>query len=99
MIGIFLFWIHYIIAGVLLYTLLRCSYKYVEIKDNNNWRIKFEKSDEKVKFPLWLILLFIIIFSIPCLNLFVIISYMVMKTNESLDDKRIYYKSFLTKEY
>ena len=98
MFGLFLFWVQYIIAGLLLYTLLRCSYKYVEVKDKNNWRTRLEKSNERAKFPLWLILLFIIAFFIPVINLIAIVPYMVIKTGSEVDN-RIYYKSFLTKEY
>jgi hypothetical protein len=98
MFGLFLFWIHYIIAGLLLYTLLRCSYKYVEVKDKDSWRTRFEKSNEKAKFPLWLILLFIIAFFIPVINLITIVSYMAIMAGSEIDN-RIYYKSFLTKEY
>ena len=97
MIGIILFWLHYILAGVLLYTILRCSYKYVKT-ENRNWRTEYIKSEEKAKFPLWLILIFICIFFIPVVNLLTFISFMVIKSGTEVN-QRLYYKSFLTKEY
>ena len=96
MFGIVLFWTHYIVAVVLLYTILRCSYKYTIIKK------EYQKSNERVKFPLWIIILFIIVLFIPILNLIVYVSYMIKATSKPMYDvnkNRVYYKSFLTKEY
>lgn len=101
MFGIVLFWVHYIIAVVLLYTILRCSYKYTIVKKEyrNN---EYQKSNERVKFPLWIIILFIIVLFIPVFNLIVYVSYMIKATSKPMYDvnkNRVYYKSFLTKEY
>ena len=101
MFGVFLFWIHYIVAIIILYTILRCSYKYVAVKKEYR-NYEYKKSNERVKFPLWIILLFIAILFIPVVNLIIYIAYMIKSTNAPLYDinnNRVYYKSFLTKEY
>ena len=101
MFGIFLFWIHYIAAVALLYTILRCSYKYTVVKKEYR-NYEYKKSTERVKFPLWMILLFIVILFIPVVNLIIYIAYMIKSTSEPLyevNNNRVYYKSFLTKEY
>lgn len=98
MFGIFLFWLQYVIAAILLYTILRCSYKYKYVEKAGSWNKIQVKSDEKVKFPLWLIILFIMVLFIPIFNLMIFIPFMIIKTGSDVDE-RIYYKSFLTKEY
>ena len=93
---IFLFWIHYIIAGILLYTILINSYEYIPYKDG--YITKYKPGNERVKFPLWLIILFSIVFFIPILNIIVFASYMVIRSSD-FEEHRVYYKSFLTKKY
>lgn len=96
MFGTILFWAQYIVAIVLLYTILRCSYKYTIVKK------EYQKSNERVKFPLWIIILLIIVLFIPIFNLIIYVSYMIRATSKPLygeNKDRVYYKSFLTKEY
>lgn len=94
MIGIILFWLHYIVAVILLYTILKGSYVLKEGKRYNE-RIK---TDERQKYPLWLILVFIITVFIPILNLGFYIAF-ISVTSHPIDGDGIYYKNFLTKEY
>lgn len=94
MFGIILFWLHYIVAVILLYTILKGSYVLKEGKRYNE-RIK---TDERQKYPLWLILVFIIAVFIPILNLGFYIAF-ISVTSHPIDGDGIYYKNFLTKEY
>ena len=94
MIGIILFWLHYIVAVILLYTILKGSYVLKKGKRYNE-RIK---TDERQKYPLWLILVFIIAVFIPILNLGFYIAF-ISVTSHPIDGDGIYYKNFLTKEY
>ena len=94
MIGIILFWLHYIVAVILLYTILKGSYVLKEGKRYNE-RIK---TDERQKYPLWLILVFIFAVFIPILNLGFYIAFIAV-TSHPIDGDGIYYKNFLTKEY
>lgn len=87
MCGIVLFWLMYIISGLSVYTVLRCAYKID----------KFEETDERVKHPLWFILLLIIVFLIPIVNISIPI--MTILFYQMDDCREYYYKSFLTKEY
>ena len=93
MFGIFLFWLEYIIAGIVLYTILRGTYK---VKKVNKIDHEYEKTNERYKRPLWQILLFIVLFFIPVINLS-LIAYMVASSYE--EDSKLYYKSFITKKY
>ena len=94
MIGIILFWLHYIVAVILLYTILKGSYVLKEGKRYNE-RIK---TDERQKYPLWLILVFIFAVFIPILNLGFYIAF-ISVTSHPIDGDGTYYKNFLTKEY
>ena len=94
MIGIILFWLHYIVAVILLYTILKGSYVLKEGKRYNE-RIK---TDERQKYPLWLILVFIFAVFIPILNLGFYIAFIAV-TSHPIDGDGTYYKNFLTKEY
>ena len=94
MIGIILFWLHYIVAVILLYTILKGSYVLKEGKRYNE-RIK---TDERQKYPLWLILVFIFAVFIPILNLGFYIAF-ISVTSHPITKDGIYYKNFLTKEY
>ena len=90
--GTILFWIMYIISGLAVYTVLRCTYIRKELKYH-----KYEETDERLKHPLWLIILLIIGFLIPVINITIPI---VMILAYYMDDYReYYYKSFLTKKY
>ena len=92
MIGTILFWLMYIISGFATYTVLRCTYIRKELKYH-----KYEETDERVKRPLWFIILLIIVFLIPAVNIAIPI---VTILAYYMDDYRdYYYKSFLTKKY
>lgn len=92
MIGTILFWLMYIISGLTVYTVLRCTYIRKELKYK-----KYEETDERLKHPLWFIILLIIGFLIPMVNIMIPIATILIYY---IDDYRgYYYKSFLTKKY
>jgi len=103
MFGIILFWIHYIVAGILLYHDLRCIY--VKSKSSTNtYRGKIyeiTEKDQRLKLPLWIIVLFFIVFFVPVLNLFVYTTYLCARLiNEYGSEYNKYYcKSIFTKKY
>ena len=94
MIGIILFWLHYIVAIILLYTILKGSYV---LKKGKRFD-EYIKTDERQKYPLWLILVFIFAVFIPILNLGFYIAF-ISVTSHPIDGDGTYYKNFLTKEY
>lgn len=95
MIGIILFWLQYIAAVILLYTILKGSYV---LKRGKRYDEGFIKTEERQKYPLWLILVFIIAVFIPVLNLGFYIAF-ISVTSHPIDGDGTYYKNFLTKEY
>ena len=102
MFGIILFWLHYIIAAIILYHILRCLY----VKGNasgNGYRNTYHKTDndERLKHPLWLVLIFFTVFLVPILNLIALPAYLAFRVIcEDGEDKNPYYcKSALTKKY
>ena len=101
MFGVILFWLDYIVSGILLYHILRCIY--VKKKDNSKYTTAYYKSDddEKLKYPLWQILLFLLTFLIPIVNLFVYIIYLCVKliNDWGSEYNKYYCRSFFTKEY
>lgn len=90
--GIFLFWLTYVIAGILLYNILFNIY--VKTLYDKYYNYKITENDKKLKHPLWLVILFCIVFLIPLVNIFVFAGYIGGKT---CDDK-YYVKSIFTKE-
>ena len=86
--GVFLFLTHYVIAATLLYTILFCSHETEYVNR------KFVAKKERMKYPLWAILVGITIFFIPILN---IIAYIIYIGAASGNDE-IYFDSFLTKK-
>ena len=102
--GILIFWLNYIIAGILLYLILRCIY----VKGENNkekcsiYRI-YTKTDKdiRLKHPLWAIILFLFAFTIPIFNLIVFTVYLLQMTvdTDGNDECRYYCKSIFNKEY
>lgn len=92
MIGTILFWLMYIISGFAVYTILRCTYVKKEIKYH-----KYEETEERVKHPLWFIILLIIGFLIPVVNIAIPIIMILLYVMDDYCD--YYYKSFLTKKY
>ena len=104
MFGIILFWLHYIIAAVLLYHSLRCIY--VKTFDSTTkyggYKLyKITENDERLKLPLWVIISFFIVFFIPILNLLVFFAYLCGRLiNENGSEHNKYYcKSIFTKKY
>lgn len=86
--GIFIFILHYIIAIILLYTILFCSHE-TEYEHG-----KYVMKKERLKYPLWLFLVGILILFIPVFN---IIAYIIFIAGMSSDDK-VYFNSFLNKK-
>lgn len=101
--GILIFWVHYIIAGIFLYLILRCVYIKGEYDREYSGNITYTKTDEdiRLKHPLWAIILFLFVFIIPVFNLLVYITYLLQMTvNTDGNDKcRYYCKSIFNKEY
>ena len=100
--GILIFWLHYIIAGILLYLILKCIY--IKGKEEKKWDIVIyykTNDDKRLKHPLWSIILFLFVFIIPVLNIITFIIYLlVMTINMEGNDKcRYYCKSIFNKEY
>lgn len=102
MFGIILFWIHYVIAAILLYHNLRCIYVKAECNNASNYKTyKITENDERLKQPLWIIILFFIVLFIPGLNLFVYIAYLSARLINGFGSKynKYYCKSIFTKKY
>ena len=65
--GVVIFWLHYIIAGILLYHILRCIYvKQRTSKNPYNAIYERTSEDKRLKHPLWLVLLFILVLTVGC---------------------------------
>lgn len=99
--GIFIFWLHYIIAFILLWHIFRCIY--VKKDKLDKWGNKvYERTedDKRLKHPLWLILVFIMILCIPILNIIGFIPYLVFRALSYNGDERnpYYIKSIFTKQ-
>ena len=100
--GIFLFWFQYILSAILLYHILRCIY--VKKVDGDRYgRKKYIRTDndERLKYPLWIILLLIIVFFVPVLNFIVYIGHLCFRLIcEDGDKYNPYYcKSIFTQKY
>lgn len=93
--GIFLFWFSYIIAGIFLYNILFNIYTKT-LNRNGYYSSEYEitENDKKLKHPLWLVIVFCIVFLIPVVNIFVFAGYIGGKTCDS----KYYVKSIFTKE-
>lgn len=97
MIGIIFFWISYIVAGILLYTIVFHTYEKTEIETKYGFT-KYITTDKDIrhKYPLWLILIGIIVFFVPVLNVFLFTMFMALYPGE---DRNVYFNSFLNKKY
>ena len=76
--GVILFWVHYVIAFILLWHILRCIY--VKKGKSDRWGNKvYERTedDKRMKHPLWLVLIFIMVLCIPILNIAVFVPYLL----------------------
>ena len=99
--GVILFWIHYVIAFILLWHILRCIY--VKKGKSDKWGnnvYERTKDDKRMTHPLWLVLVFIMVLCVPILNIIVFISYLLFRAlNDNGDEKNPYYiKSIFTKQ-
>lgn len=99
--GVFIFWLHYVIAFILLWHILCCIY--VKKGKSDSWgNNKYERTedDKRMKHPLWLVLVFIMVLCIPILNIIVFISYLLFRALcENGDDRNPHYiKSIFTKQ-
>ena len=95
MIGIILFWIVYIVAALLLYTIIFKTYDKTKVQLKYNSEYRITDNDVRHKYPLWLILLGVIIYFIPGFNIAIYAGFMCIFSSEN----DVYFKSFLTKEY
>ena len=100
--GIILFYLHYIVAAILLYHILRCIYVKGSVTKGYIYN-NYEKTDtdKRLTHPLWAVILFLVILCIPGLNLIVFIIYLAFRLiSESGSKHNPYYcKSLFTKEY
>ena len=100
--GIFIFWLHYVIAFVLLWHILRCIYVKKDKPDRwgNDVVYEITEDDKRMKHPLWLILVFITVLCIPILNIIVFIPYLLFRALcEDGNEKNPHYiKSIFTKQ-
>ena len=99
--GVILFWVHYVIAFILLWHILRCIY--VKKGKSDRWGNKvYERTedDKRMKHPLWLVLIFIMVLCIPILNIVVFVPYLLFRAlSDNGDEKNPYYiKSIFTKQ-
>ena len=99
--GVILFWLHYVIAFILLWHILRCIY--VKKGKSDKWGYNvYERTedDKRMKHPLWLVLIFIMVLCIPILNIVVFIPYLLFRALCDRGDERNphYIKSIFTKQ-
>ena len=99
--GVILFWLHYVIAFILLWHILRCIYVKKGKADRwgNNIYERTE-NDKRMKHPLWLILIFIMVLCIPILNIVVFVPYLLFRALSDIGDEKNphYIKSIFTKQ-
>ena len=101
--GVIIFWAHYIIAFILLWHILRCIYIKGNKTDDHWGRYEYRRTDndKRLKHPIWIIALFILILCIPFLNLIVFVAYLMFRafTDNGSDISNPYYiKSLFTKK-
>ena len=100
--GVFIFWLHYVIAFILLWHILCCIY--VKKGKSDRWGNKvYEKTedDKRLKHPIWIVALFILILCVPVLNLMVFVAYLIYRAfidNGSDINNPYYIKSLFTKK-
>lgn len=99
--GVFIFWLHYIIAFILLWHILRCIY--VKKGKADKWGDNiYERTedDKRMKHPLWLVLVFIMVLCTPILNIIVFVPYLLFRALCERGDERNphYIKSIFTKQ-
>jgi len=101
--GVVIFWVHYVVAFILLWHILRCIYIKGDKKVDYWDRYKYQKTDndERLKHPIWIVALFMLILCIPILNLIVFVAYIMFRafTDSGSDESNPYYiKSLFTKK-
>ena len=100
--GVILFYLHYVVAAVLLYHILRCIYvkQPVEYKYSST-TYEITDHDKRLKYPLWFIIVLGIIFITPIINVFGLGAYLIFKVTNTDGSKynKYYCKSSLTKKY
>ena len=99
--GILIFWLHYIISGILLYLILKCIYIKGDCLGDYSKIYNKTNNDKKLKYPLWTIILFLFVFIVPILNIIVFITYLLWMTTDVEGNEfcRYYCKSIFNKEY
>ena len=96
MAGIIFFWVLYIVAGILLYTIIFHTYEKTESTTKYGYtKYIITDNDIRHKYPLWLILIRIIVFFVPLLNVFLFAMFMALYSEEH----NVYFNSFLNKKY
>jgi ABC-type Fe3+ transport system permease subunit len=94
--GIFLFYLHYIVAVILLYHILICVYEKSRLNRYESYIISDQ--DKRHKLPLWGIILLIVTLFIPVVNLIAFGVYLGTVVNE-FKDPPCYIKSVFTKKF
>lgn len=99
--GVFIFWLHYVIAFILLWHILRCIY--VKKGKSDRWGNNvYERTvdDKRMKHPLWLVLVFIMVLCIPVANIIIFTVYLIFHAFCERGDERNphYIKSIFTKQ-
>lgn len=92
--GTVIFIFHYVIALLMLYTILFGSCSYDQTLDRWN-NAEYKPNNKRYKYPLWVILLLITVLFIPVLNIATYGTWMVIGYCNDI----VWFKSFLTKRY
>lgn len=99
--GVVIFWVHYVIAFILLWHILCCIYVKKDKIIKGYTYYKKSENDERLKHPIWVVVLFMLILCIPILNLIVFVAYIMFRalTDRGSDESNPYYiKSLFTKK-
>lgn len=98
--GVFIFWLHYAIAFILLWHILCCIYVKKDKIFKGYTYYKKSENDERFKHPLWLVLIFIMVLCIPILNIVVFAPYLAFRALSEWGEERnpYYIKSIFTKQ-
>lgn len=99
--GVFIFWLHYVIAFILLWHILRCIYVKKGKADRwGNTIYERTEDDKRLKHPLWLVLIFIMVLCTPFVNIAIFVPYLLFRALCENGDSRNphYIKSIFTKQ-
>ena len=101
--GTILFWLHYIIAAILLYNILCCIYIKGHAEKLGYRTNVYSKADNdiRLKHPLWFIILFSFITLTPMINIIVLTVYLIWKLGNTDGEQynKYYCKSLFTRKY